>query len=732
MVGKFHGRALTLLAASTLAVSLGGTLAASASAGAQVGSAALAASQSQQHATGCALGPTGSIKHVIDIQFDNVHFTRDNPNVPSDLQQMPNLLKFITGQGTLISHEHTPLIAHTADDIVTSESGLYGNHQGVPIANEYNYYTPDGTSHEAGSFAYWTDPIVDYTTDLAGTPVGDHTRTMIGQNGKNAPAPWVTYTRAGCNFGTVAAANTELENTLPDVAIVYGKNSPEAKEAGKTNSSGSDQAQAEADFMGLAVHCARGSAVCARAHRSVPDVLPAEPGGYRGFRAIYGNKYLQPVISPSGPVRSLGGTVIKNSYGQIGFPGYDGMIGPNGLAYTLDMQLHGVPVTYTYLSDLHDNWNGSGPFGPGGAGYEHQLKVENAAFGTFFAELAAHGITKANTLFVITADEGDHFVGSKPTPAGCNGIKVTCHYARIGEVNGNLTGLLAAKGITTPFDVNADSAPVIYVHGQPARGTTAVRALERAAGTLTGDDLATGMTVPLTNYLADPVELKILHMVTADPKRTPTTVLFGNTDFWLYGGPTSCGASCFSVPAGTDAWNHGTVGSEINTTWLGMVGPGVARLGVDNSVWSDHTSIQPTMLALLRLRDDYAPDGRVLGEIFRPSALPAGMRAHRAELLALGQVYTQINAPVGRFGMSTLIASTKALESTSPGDHTYRTVENQLAKLGKQRDAVAVRMQRLLLGAAFGGKSLPVGQATALIAQGYVLLLKAAALAAAA
>ena len=49
-----------------------------------------------------------SIKYVIYIQFDNVHYTRDNPNVPSDLEQMPNLLNFITGNGTLVTHEHTP------------------------------------------------------------------------------------------------------------------------------------------------------------------------------------------------------------------------------------------------------------------------------------------------------------------------------------------------------------------------------------------------------------------------------------------------------------------------------------------------------------------------------------------------------------------------------------------------------------------------------------------------
>ncbi|HMD93487.1 MAG TPA: hypothetical protein VKG80_12690, partial [Trebonia sp.] len=66
----------------------------------------------------CDLGG-GKVKHVIYIQFDNVHYTRDDPSVPSDLQQMPNLLHFLTGNGTLISHEHTPLIAHTADDIVT-------------------------------------------------------------------------------------------------------------------------------------------------------------------------------------------------------------------------------------------------------------------------------------------------------------------------------------------------------------------------------------------------------------------------------------------------------------------------------------------------------------------------------------------------------------------------------------------------------------------------------------
>jgi len=675
--------------------------------------------------TTCALGAKGSsIKHVIYIQFDNVHYTRDQPNVPSDLEQMPNLLNFITGNGTLISHEHTPLIAHTADDIVTAETGLYGSDQGIPIANEYNYYTPSGSTDTAGSFAYWTDPIVDYDTTTS-APVGDSDFTLITAQGKNAPAPWVPYTRAGCDFGSVAAADTELENTVPDVPLVFGANSPEAKEAENPKLAN----KAEADFMGLSVHCAQGSSICDTAHGGVADLLPDEPGGYSGYRALFGNKFIQPVISPSGPVRDLNGNVIKDPTGDIGFPGYDGLIGPVGLAYTLDMQTHGVPVTFTYLSDVHDSWVTGAGLGSGTPTYKSQLQRENAAFGTFFSDLAAAGITKANTLFVITADEGDHFVGSSPSPSDCNGVTITCSYSKVGEVDGNLTGMLAAKGVTTPFDVEADSAPIIYVHGQPAATSAAVRTMERTAAGLTADDLATGQTVALTNYLADPVEMNILHMITGDPKRAATFALFANPDFWLSSGPAKCGSSCFSEPSGQDAWNHGTVAPEINTTWLGLVGPGVKHAGVDGSTWSDHTDIQPTMMALLGLRDDYTPDGVVLTDVIRTGALPTAMRTNFPTLVQLGRVYTQLEAAVGGFGLATLTASTRALASTSVGDATYMSIENQLKALGAARNALVAQMQTLLIGAEFGGTRISAITAKSLISQGFALLAQANALA---
>src|SRR6266436_776567 len=103
--------------------------------------------------SGCTLNSAkGAIQHVIYIQFDNTHFTRDNPNIPSDLEQMPHLLNFILSNGVMLSNYHTPLISHTAPDILTSMTGLYGAHDGMPIGNSYRYFNANGTSSSATSF----------------------------------------------------------------------------------------------------------------------------------------------------------------------------------------------------------------------------------------------------------------------------------------------------------------------------------------------------------------------------------------------------------------------------------------------------------------------------------------------------------------------------------------------------------------------------------------------------
>ncbi|HEX6109268.1 MAG TPA: hypothetical protein VFZ02_07605, partial [Ktedonobacteraceae bacterium] len=295
----------------------------------------LAHSQTTVHAvaasSSCQLNSAkGNIQHVINITFDNTHFTRDNPNVPSDLEQMPHLLNFIEGNGVLISNHHTPLISHTATDILTSFTGVYGDRHGVPVANSFRYFNPNGTSNLGVSFAYWTSPIFDPTTS---NPT-DTTFNMLTASGLNAPAPWVPFTRAGCNVGGVATANMTLENIDTDIPTVFGANSSEAAEVM------ANPGQAFADFVGIGVHCASGNALCSNANNGKNDKLPNEPNGYSGFQGLFGNKYVAPQISPNGPMTDLNGNVIQDSSGHIGFPGFDGMSASVSLSYVAAMQEH--------------------------------------------------------------------------------------------------------------------------------------------------------------------------------------------------------------------------------------------------------------------------------------------------------------------------------------------------------------------------------------------------------
>src|SRR6058998_3700238 len=243
----------------------------------------------------------GDIQHVIYIQFDNTHFLRDNANVPSDLEQMPHLLNFIRSNGTLDTNDHTALISHTATGILTSLTGVYPDRMGQPVSNSFRYFTPAGTSRTGVAFAYWTAPLYD----PAGPPFPpaaqtDLTPEMINENGKIAPAPWVPYTRAGCDVGAVATANTILENTGVDIPTFFGPGSPEAIQAA-ADSPGASATKTFADYIGIGVHCAHASAICGASPHAHADVLPDEPGGYDGFDALMGARYVNPVIKPSGP-----------------------------------------------------------------------------------------------------------------------------------------------------------------------------------------------------------------------------------------------------------------------------------------------------------------------------------------------------------------------------------------------------------------------------------------------
>ena len=426
-----------------------------------------------------------------------------------------------------------------------------------------------------------------------------------------------------------------------------------------------------------------------------------------------------------------------------------------------------------YIADIHGNEDIPGlsacagapaALGSGTACYVAQAQYYNAAFGTFFQRLAADGINASNTLFVLSSDEGDHEAGAnvgrsiQPTPANCDGATVSgttvtpdvaCTYpaGSFGELAGNITGLLATqKGNTTPFSLESDTAPEFYVTGDPGSNTPAVRTLERDVSSLIANNPYAGGTQKITNYLADPAEEAILHMVNADPARTPTFALFAKPDYFFTPGSATC-SPCVTQNTGF-AWDHGDYAAEINTNYLGLAGPGVKHLGLDGmsaadgpnsagpnsgqvvvansgttGTWMDETDIRPTLMYLTGLKDDYEHDGRVVTEI-----LAGPNQALSAPgVTSLGACYKQLNSSVGQFGNFTLQASTAAVESSTAGDGEYKAVNAALTGLDRLRDALALRIKGELEGAAFGDQ--PVFGASGQAAACQAIIASAGALA---
>jgi hypothetical protein len=682
------------------------------------------------------------IQHVILITFDNTHLFPDRPGVPSDLEQMPNLLNFMRGNGTLSDNEHTILISHTAGGILSSLTGLYPDRMGITVSNSYRYFTPTGSASST-AFKYWTDRVDD-------SGVNDPLPNMVTTGGLNAPAPWVAYTRAGCDFGAVATANVVLENTnttaFGDMTTVFGSGSADWTAAKNAPSAptAKERAQPQADYVGFAIHCAQGGGICNGQAGARPDNLPDEPGGYTGFKGLFGAKYVNPAITGGqAAVNDLNGQPIRDPLLNPGFPGFDAMFATNTLGYVAQMQEAGVPITYAYISDAHDNHTLFRASGPGEADYMAQLQAYDQAFGAFFTRLANHGINKSNTVFAFTSDENDHFAGGNSTDGTwshtfCN---ITagdiCPANQIGEVNQNLTKVLPA-GYTPPaFLVHSDSAPTAYVtNGTLARTSETVRQLERnlAAANVT-DPYLNPSTTPLTLWMADPVEQKALHMVNADPLRTPTFTLFGNPDYFLSTFDTRCPDAAHTVPTCIDyhfAWSHGDATDDIGRTWLGLVGPGVKNLGQTSRTWSDHTDIRPTILALLGLKDSYEPDGAVLADFLETSAVSRDLRAHHESLVRLHEVYKDITAPFGPYAHDTLVASTAGIRSGSTGnDGHYNSVESQIETLTSERDSLAAQMRTALTVATFGGgEGASEQDLKGMIDHGQAVLAQASALAA--
>ncbi|HZQ84027.1 MAG TPA: hypothetical protein VFA83_04275 [Acidimicrobiales bacterium] len=793
-------------------------------------------------APGCNLGP--SVQHVVYVGFDNFHMRRDNSNtvanngddnrntdtaIPSDLEQVPALYNFLRGTanagstnnttysdstafsgGTILGNHHTPLISHTSVDFTSAYSAVYGDRNGVATSQNslaaYNgnlYSTSPAVAAVSGGgsgFGFWTDPL--------NVPAGNTTPQFLTKNASNAvvnaPAPWVPFTRAGCDVGAISATTMVLENqnSVNDVnAVTTGAPFTTADE-------------------GVAVHCASsGTAntpggICALAGnqggtdanvKAAPDNLPAEPGApygaSSGYYALYGHRFVAPAVNDRLNSTTSGGTTtlsLLRAPSSTGFPGFNGEDGNYTLGYVLDMQKAGIPVTFGYLTTPHncytsldgqnttgwsaayDDYNAGGTvpasnqcnhtdttsttdsgtnssFGSGEQGYVNYLAQLNTDFQKFFDQAKAAGMTTNNTIFVFYSDENDHMAEGTPSNAPCDGVTTACAYnhaakqltptaGQMGEVTVKLDNTFPQGGNPSYFSLS-DSAPEFYVQVQgqsiPSQADPNVRNYERSLGSYTYTDPYTGNPANLTRYIGDQAGLNALHMITADPNRSPTFVDFApGEDFVEYAGSFN-GSDC-AATTNTSCSNAGFVGvhgdfaPETTTTWAGIVAPGVTNGfagGVDAADWTDHVDLRPTVLALAGLSDDYQDEGRVITQILNPGVVNATLSTNGPQLASM---LKQLDAPnngategfdsntpadiaASGFGPAVLKSDTEALESNAGGDSTYTDVTTRINTITNQRNAVVTDIQAQLANAQAGG-AWNTAQANTDLANGQCLL----------
>ena len=135
------------------------------------------------------------------------------------------------------------------------------------------------------------------------------------------------FTRAGCTVGDVSTANMVLENTAVDIANVFGAGSPEATQLAADRLV--QGRRRTPTTSGIGVHCAQGDAILrerpggevraghARRTTAVTDLLPDEPGGYTGYQALFGHRYIAPQLGAGTANLSHNGYQVTNGAGNL-------------------------------------------------------------------------------------------------------------------------------------------------------------------------------------------------------------------------------------------------------------------------------------------------------------------------------------------------------------------------------------------------------------------------------
>jgi hypothetical protein len=202
--------------------------------------------------------------------------------------------------------------------------------------------------------------------------------------------------------------------------------------------------------------------------------------------------------------------------------------------------------------------------------------------------------------------------------------------------------------------------------------------------------------------------MKLLHMVTFSPQRTPTFTIFGNDNYFFEtGNNNGCATPTDPVcEAPGFAWNHGDFQKQITQTWVAMVGPGVKTLGRHDDQFTDHADVRPTTMALLGLKDDYVHEGRVVAEWMQRQALPRGIENRQEDFIELARIYKQLNAPKGQLGRASLVWSNR---SVTAADQTYARYLKKIGDITAERNDLAGKIKTVLNNAEFNGQPVDEG-----------------------
>ncbi len=497
--------------------------------------------------------------------------------------------------------------------------------QGTLMANDHTdlvpYTHPDYANEVTGLYDSGTGIISNYQYDGGEGLTFSYwlDKLKSGAPSHLSAPPWQWWNAQGDSVGAVGWSDLELESAseVPNYVSVA---------SGYTATS----------YLGFAVHEANGQTVFGTPND--PAVMNA------------------PLLTdPSKTVGAQSGS-------------WDANFGPDrSLTATAALLNQGIPVVFDYIRSAHNAPATGANMAPGTAAYQANLTDYNQAFAAFFADLKAHGMTPANTLVVLTSDEGDH-------------------YNPNGELQTSAPAWFTKAGLpTSKLTIDGSAANLVY--------------------------WPQGTDVPLQNlsqmpgwqYLVWGPALSAIHVATSVPADNPQLIQFAKPTYYYQYSGTSTAVT--ANPA--ELWNHGMPDPEVTSLWASFVGPGVPA-GRTSQQWVDATGLLPTIQLLTTGQIEPGLDG---------VAMNSAVTGQAGRLAALTAVYEALNAPDGPFGQAALRISTRAaLDTTSRAG-----LMSGLATLVSERAPVAAALHDLIVTGDQGG-AVAAGQAARLGARAAQLL----------